>query len=391
MYMVYTSLFFYKNKLLGGKKSMVSSQTLEVILRAKDQLSQTVDKVNQKLKQTGTTSKTAMDQTKNATNQATQSLKQQETVVNTVGQKYNNLKNTITNAFNSIKNTISNLKPNIDTKGITTPFSNAAESIKNKWKTLMQNLKGETQSLSNTKVGFNISTAGLMTLNGEVTTTNSKVTTLLTTLNKISPTLNTIGGKAVNSFNKLKTNIDNVKTKLGTLGSSMSMLSGTIMSAFGVVGVTSLSQFTIGAAIARQKLNAVTTSITGSKQATESLNKAISNATNGGIVGFTKVAQAVQQIGIKYQLSNKQLEATAPVLNKIGTLARAMGKDSETAATIMAKAYDGLNGNFMALQRNLGITKQNLLDAGWSGAATDVDGYTMALLVLQVRLWLYYH
>lgn len=356
---------------------MVVTETLQIILNAKDQLTSKINEVNNALRQTGTAANTASASATSATTR--------------LGNAYTQLQNKVRTVFNNIKTTIRNSTAGkiVSESSLAQPFLNAAEKIRQKWTSMTETLKSKMQSLrssTNTDVGFNISPAGLATLNGQVTTTTGKVTMLGQVMNRIASGASKLGINFGTAFTTASSKIETFKSKLSSIGSKMTSIVGglsgvqsAIMGAFGAVGVTSLSQFTIGAAIARQKLNAVTTSITGSEAATKSLNKAISAATNGGVVGFTKVAQAVQQIGIKYNLTNKQLEATAPVLNKIGTLARAMGKDSETAATIMSKAYDGLNGNFMLLQRNLGITKQQLLDAGWSGASNDVDGYTLAL------------
>ena len=357
---------------------MVTTETLQVILNAKDQLSSKIREVNNALKQTGTAAQSAGNTATSATQR--------------IGNAYQQLTGKVRTAWNTIKSTISSssIGKSISSSSLAQPFLNAAEKIRQKWTSMTETIKSKLQSLTsssaNTNIGFNISPAGLATLNGQVTTTTGKVTALGNLMNTIASGASRLGLNFGTAFTTASSKIESFKSKLQSVGTKMTSLVGglsgvqsAIMGAFGAVGVTSLSQFTIGAAVARQKLNAVTTSITGSEAATKSLNKAISAATSGGVVGFTKVAQAVQQIGIKYNLTNKQLEETAPVLNKIGTLARAMGKDSETAATIMSKAYDGLNGNFMLLQRNLGITKQQLLDAGWSGAATDVDGYTRAL------------
>lgn len=356
---------------------MVATETLQVILNAKDQLSGKIREVNNALKQVGTSASSASSTATSATTRLSNAYTQLQSKVRTV--------------FNNIKNTIKNSTAGkiINESSLAQPFLNAAEKIKQKWSSMTETLKSRMKSLTssgNNNIGFNISAAGLATLNGQVTTTTGKVTALGNAMNTIAGYASRLGINFGTAFTTASSKIETFRSKLQSVGSKMQSLVGglsgvqsAIMGAFGAVGVTSLSQFTIGAAVAREKLNAVTTSITGSEAATKSLNKAISNATSGGVVGFTKVAQAVQQIGIKYGLTNQQLEATAPVLNKIGTLARAMGKDSETAATIMSKAYDGLNGNFMLLQRNLGITKQQLLDAGWSGASNDVDGYTLAL------------
>lgn len=447
-----------------------SQYVLEVVLKARDELSKKVNDVTNKMKTIGTASKSAMDTAKNATTSATQTMKQQETAVNSLSQKYNTAKTTITNAMNNVKTTLANLNPakNINSENISRPFKNAAETIRSKWQTVMQHIQSSkpkvnvdtsqltpaqqkmeqlkqkinqinqsratprfelsqmqtadgqirllikdldnlkvkssiqfkvnsgggqlntaiqqmdkiiqrSQKINSTPVKFNISNAGLATLNGQITTATTKVTGFGTAIQRIGAIAPNLGMKLGTGIASFTTRLQGARDKISGITSSMSMLSSSIMGAFGAVGVTSLSQFTIGAAIAREKINAITTSLTGSKAATQQLNSAITAATSGGVVGFNKVATAVQQIGIKHNLTNAQLEKTPPLLNKIGTLAMAMGKDGDTAATLMAKAYDGLNGNFMVLQRNFGITKQQLLDLGWSGAADDVDGYTQAL------------
>lgn len=358
----------------------MANTTLEVILRARDQLSGAVDKVNQKLKQTGTTSQNAMNQTKNATSQATQALKQQETAANTVSQKFNNVKSTVTNAMNQVKTAIQNANPSkyINAESISKPFKNAAESIRSKWQTLMQNLKGETNKLNNTKVGFQISTAGLMTLDGQIATTNSKVTTFLTTLNRISPTLNTIGGRAVNAFNQIRTGIGNASAKLTNLASGLSGVQGMLMSAFAVVGVTSLKSFIIDSAIAREKVNAVTREVAGSEAAFKKVNASIKAATAGTTLGYNNMAKAVNNVALRFHVTGEAATSLAGPMGKIGVLAQAMGKSSEEAASVMEHAFDGLQDKWRSLKQ-YGITKEALIGEGWSGAADDVEGYAKAL------------
>lgn len=367
---------------------MVSTETLEVVMRLRDELTQKVNDINNKLKSTGDAGKQAMDKTKNATNTANTALNQQSTRIDQLKQKYDGLKNSVTNAFNSIKNAIKNssIGQAVSQSSLAKPFLNAAESIKQKWSSMTEYLKSKIKGVSNEKVGFNISNTGLKTLNGEIATTTTKTTALGNAIIKVGQYAPNLGSKLGTAFTTASTKIDGFKSKINSLGSKLSTLTSglsgvqsAIMGAFGALGVTSLTQFTIGAAATRDKINAVTTALTGSREATEKLNSAMKNAVSGGVIGFNTLASAIQQTGIKYGLTNEQLEKAAPVLANVGNLARAMGKDTTTAATIMSKAYDGLNGNFMLLKRNLGITKEQLIDAGWSGAASDVDGYTMAL------------
>ena len=354
---------------MEGIKRMATTETLQVILNAKDLLTQKVRQANNAIKQTGTTANTASTVASSSTNR--------------IAQAYQNAATRIRSIWQGITNTIktSSAAQTISESKLSQPFLNAAEKIKSRWQNLVNTLKSKIKEVGNTPVDpfKNISNAGLATLNGQITTTTTKVTTLGTVIQKVGAIAPNLGIKLSTGLASFSQKISGVKTKINDLAMGFSGVQSAVMGAFGAVGVNSLSQFTIGAAIARNKINAVTTSITGSEAATKSLNNAITSATSGGVVGFNSVATAIQQVAIKHNLTNAQLEKTPPVLTKIGTLARAMGKDSETAQTLMSKAYDGLNGNFMQLQRNLGITKQQLLDAGWSGAADDVDGYTNAL------------
>lgn len=203
-----------------------------------------------------------------------------------------------------------------------------------------------------------------------------------TGLNSVANEMRNIGNaadEAGNKTNECGNRLKGLKGKISSLSSGFSGLGGAISMAFGAIGVTSVSQFTIGAAMAREKINAVTTSITGSKQATKELSATIKSATAGGVVGFNSTAQALNQVAIKFHMNTSQMKAAAPAIANIGNLSVAMGHSQEQAANMMAHAYDGLNGNFKTLKQNLGVTKEQLMQAGWSGAADDVDGYTNAL------------
>lgn len=409
---------------------MATTETLQVILDARDMLTQKVKQVNQALRETGTTANASSTVATSGTNR--------------IANAYQSAANRIRSIWQGVTNTIKNSSTaqTISESSIAQPFLNAAEKIKSRWQTMMQTIKGkirpdvDTSGLTPAQQQFQTLKKSIEEINAKAVkprfelasavdadgkikvivkdleklkstsftidgsqannalsqvqnnltrvqlgleNSGRKTTSFVMALNSVHPALGQIGAKGVSAFGTLSTKLSSVKEKVSNLANGFSGIQSAVMSAFGAVGVTSLSQFTIGAAIARNKINAVTTSITGSEAATKSLNSAITNATSGGVVGFNSVATAIQQVAIKHNLTNAQLEKTPPVLTKIGTLARAMGKDSETAQTLMSKAYDGLNGNFMLLQRNLGITKQQLLDAGWSGAADDVDGYTNAL------------
>lgn len=272
-------------------------------------------------------------------------------------------------AFNTVKSTANT---------IASPFVNATNRMKTA-------VTGVGTSVNNAFSGIRTRISGIST------TISSGLGTAFNNLKtQASSTATTITSAMGNAANSIKTKLGGALTTVGTkfkdvgskamnLQSNMSVVSQNIMNTFGQVGVTSMYEFTIGAARARDKIMSVTESITGSKAATAELKQSIKEAASQGNVGFNNIATAVNNIGIKYGLTNAQLNKTPAVLNQIGMYAQATGKSGEQAASMMNKAYDGLNGNFLQLKRNLGITEEQLKANGWSGAASDVDGYTAAL------------
>lgn len=233
------------------------------------------------------------------------------------------------------------------------------------------------EKVNGTVVTPQISPAGLNILNGKIVQTEGSFTQLGNRITSTNSKLNALGNNS--GIARLRSSLSSVKGRISGLASGFSGLGGAISMAFGAIGVTSVNQFTIGAAMAREKINSVTTSITGSKQATKELGATIKSATAGGVVGFNSTAQALNQVAIKFHMNTSQMKAAAPAIANIGNLSVAMGHSQEQAANMMAHAYDGLNGNFKTLKQNLGVTKEQLMQAGWSGAADDVDGYTNAL------------
>lgn len=434
---------------------MVSTETLQVILDAKDQLSSKVRQAENTIKSMGTTANVTSTTATSATTR--------------IGTAYDTLRAKVTNVWNSIKNTIRNssIGQTISSSGLAQPFLNAAETIRSKWQGLMQtirsskakpsidtsgvntaekkinelrqkinqvnslkasprfemtqlqqadgkikvvvkdleNLKNKstitlkvnsngselnnvsnmvdkviqrTQKLNSTTVTPKVSPAGLATLNGEITKT-AQLTV------QLSSRFGTLGQKIGIAFSGAVSKIEAFKSKLNTVGQRMQSIVGglsgvqsAIMGAFGAIGVTSLSQFTIGAAIAREKVNAVTKSVTGAGQAFETVNRKIKSSVAGTTLGYNNMATAVNNVALRFHVTGEAVGNLAGPMAKIGVLAQAMGKSSSEAASVMEHAYDGLLGKWRAL-KTYGITEEDLRAAGWSGAADDVDGYTRAL------------
>ena len=355
---------------------MVVTETLQVILNAKDQLTSKINEVNNALRQTGTAANTASASATSATTR--------------LGNAYTQLQNKVRTVFNNIKTTIRNSTAGkiVSESSLAQPFLNAAEKIRQKWTSMTETLKSKMQSLrssTNTDVGFNISPAGLATLNGQVTTTTGKVTALGSVMNMIASGASRLGLNFGTAFTTASSKIEVFKSKLQSVGTKMQSLVGglsgvqsAIMGAFGAVGVTSISQFTIGAAIAREKVNAVTKEVVGSGKAFESVNAKIKSAISGTTLGYNNMATAVNNVALRFHLTGEKVGELAGPMSKIGILAQAMGKSTEEAASVMEHAFDGLQGKWKALKQ-YGIDEAKLKAAGWSGAAEDVYGYARAL------------
>lgn len=393
---------------------MVDSQVLKIVLKMVDEASKVAEKVDKNIQKIGDTSKKTSNATQTSSKITQNALRQQEQSTNKLGQAYNKLNTTVQNVFNKIKNTIKNSKPAqyIKESSLAQPFLNAAEKIRSTWQTKMQQVKNITSSLSsNLTPSFNrISNTASNTatrISNVFTNAKGKITQAFNEIQKgynhgykpLRMVVDTSQARnSISSFfaqaNALEARkVASSRSRWGQIGSTISgaysrlirinnaigPLGSAIAGAFGAIGVSSISQFTIGAAMAREKINSVTTSITGSKQATKELGETIKSATAGGVVGFNNTAQALNQVAIKFHMNTSQMKAAAPAIANIGNLSVAMGHSQEQAANMMAHAYDGLNGNFKTLRQNLGVTKDQLMQAGWSGAADDVDGYTDAL------------
>ena len=346
---------------------MVSTETLQVIINAKDMLSDKIRQVNNAINQTGSVANSSSAQATSATSR--------------MGSAYDALKTRVSNAFNSIKNTIRNSTAvqTINESRLAQPFLNAAEKIKSKWQTTMQQIKSATGVLSNMNVGTGqISNAGLATLNGQIASTTSKTSLLGNALIKVGNVVNTVGTKGKTAFTNFQTGISNAKNKLTNLAMGLSGVQSAIMSAFAVVGVTSLKSFIIDSAIAREKVNAVTQSVTGSAEAFKKAQSSIKSAVAGTTLGYNNMATAVNNVALRFHVAGDAVSKLPGPMAKVGIMAQAMGKSSQEAASIMEHAFDGLQGKWRSLKQ-IGITEADLKAAGWSGAANDIEGYAAAL------------
>lgn len=194
--------------------------------------------------------------------------------------------------------------------------------------------------------------------------------------------------------------LSSVKSKIESLGSAFSGLGGIISSAIGAIGMSSISQLTVGLAMNRERMTALTNATMGSVKAGDQLLNGFTGVnavfkdlqgnstktfmgldemTNHSLVSLDDLGQAMSTIKMSTGMTNEQLMMFSSTVNDIGQRAILMGKSGEEAISLMQAAGRGLNGEFDMLKSNFGITKDTLTDLGWSGAADDIEGYQEAL------------
>lgn len=230
--------------------------------------------------------------------------------------------------------------------------------------------------------GYDLAHNGVMRVTSGVETLKQKIAST------------TVGQKFINSWDIVKNKVegvaqrvrtglgnalDNIQMKAQGLQNSMGELGMAITSAFGALGMGSISQATIGLAMTREQMTALMTATMGNKNAAVDFINTLDTMTNSSLVSLNDLGGALAKIKMSTGMTNEQLKLIAPTVNDIGQRAILMGYDAQQANDLMVASFRGLNGEFDMLKTNFGITRQNLIDAGWSGAATDVEGYNAAL------------
>lgn len=246
----------------------------------------------------------------------------------------------------------------------------------------------DRMGIAGTRMGQTIQ-AGYNKVKNAVSSVTSGVESLK---QKIAST--TVGQKLISGFNTVKTKVtevvnkirtgfasalDAAKTKVESLSNRMGELGTAVTSVFGAIGLGSIYEATVGLAMTREQMTALMTATMGSKDAAVDFIGSLDTMTNSSLVSLNDLGTAMSKIKMSTGMTNEQLKLISPTVNDIGQRAILMGKSGQEASELMVAAYRGLNGEFDMLKSNFGITRQSLIDAGWSGAATDVEGYNTAL------------
>lgn len=380
---------------------MASKNIIEIVIKATDQASQVAKQVEKATNQLGTNGSRSVGLVTQASQRLTNSW-------NSMRNTASSVMSTVQSKFNSLYSSLSNIGTRV--KGVAQSFtqlipgfSTVAESIKTKWSTTVEYIKSRTKSISTASSSI---TAPFRSTFSSIENSASQVFTSISTRassvgSSIRSAFSSIGSvvssagssirtgigtafdqikaKASSTFTSIQTHVGNLKSRIAGLASGFSGLGGVISMAFGAIGVSSVYQFTIGAALAREKLMSVTASVYGSKQAANELKTAVTSATKGTVVGFSDVMSAMNRVGVQFHLTSQQASQLAPSMTSVGVVAKALGYSGEQSIGMMQKAMRGLNGDTVTLWRGFSITKQQLMAAGWSGASDDVAGYNRAL------------
>ena len=339
---------------------------MEIIIRAVDKASEVADKVQGKFSGMGDKVSKSIDKAARSTEKLSQAYQK----MGTNGMSaYAQLTAKQQQHYQSMSKSRAMLEHlassgtrmgNLINRGLTTA-DNAMSKISNKASQLRTKLE-------NTTIGSKL-VSGLESASAKVTSFKQKFDGVKA---KIAEVGSKIGSAIGNGLDSAKAKVEALNQKLGTMGQ-------VITSAVGAIGMGGIYDLTVGLGMAREQMLTLMTATTGSAGAARNLVNQLDQITNRSVVGLSELGNAMNNIKISTGMTTSQLSLIAPTVDKVGQAAILMGKDTTTAQEIMTAAFRGLNGEFDILRSNFGITKQTLLDAGWSGAADDVEGYNAAL------------
>lgn len=159
-----------------------------------------------------------------------------------------------------------------------------------------------------------------------------------------------------------------------------------LMGMFGGVTLKHMKDWTIGLAITREKLVALTSSLMGSKKEGISFFTQMDRLTNNSLVDLDSLSQAMIDIRNETGMSNDQLKKTVNLVNDIGQRAVLMGRRGQDLINAMqgyGRTFAGATNS--TLKTTFGITQKDIKNAGWSGNKKDIEGYNDALMTCLER------
>ena len=263
-------------------------------------------------------------------------------------------------------------------------FSAAVENARSKFDALNNVTHTFSGSLDYARSKLQLLGTDTDSLKGKIQVVGSGITTYIGT--KWDGVKSKVSSLASHISSALGNALNTVKTKIQSLGDAFSGLGGIMSSVFGGIGLAAMEQMTLGASINRERIQTLSYAMLGYGESMEQFTKKgeglwdmMDTMTNKSLVSLDQLSQAASVVKMSTNATKDQMRNLLPVLNDIGQRAILMGKSGDEAMALMQAAGKGLNGEFEMLRENFGITKDKLKEAGWSGSAEDVDGYTKAL------------
>lgn len=350
---------------------MVSQHIIDIIIKAEDQASQAAKKVEDAMNRVSNTSKRSMDSASNSMNKFDSSVQKAAPTLDNFTQRLQAAGTGGGRAFQQLSQAEIQMVTNLNSaQAKMGEFGNQITSTASKTSML-----GSTGTSAFNQLTFAEQRA-LVQLSSMSATTNSTATQMNSAWDRVKTKVSSVS-------TSIKTGLSNAlssaRSKIDSVASAFDGLGGIISSAIGGLGVASFSQLTIGLAMTRERMTSLTTATMGSASAAQDFVNTMDSMTNDSLVSLNDLGQAMNTIKMSTGMSNSELKNFSTTVNDIGQRAILMGRDTNEAMTMMQAAGSGLNGEFDVLKSNFGITKEKLMDLGWSGASEDVAGYQEAI------------
>ncbi|WP_296884916.1 hypothetical protein [uncultured Methanobrevibacter sp.] len=375
---------------------MVSQNIINIILKMEDQATSVAQKADQMIKKFGNSAQSSNNKASQAAQQTSQKMNDLTSNIEKVVDEYIEVGNKGKDSFNKLSQ--SQQQAVVQFHKLDDEAQTTLMAIRELGRGFGGNLTYETTALINR---FNELTVETNTWKGSLDYAKNKLNMLGTSTDTLKGKLQVVGsaittyvgtkwdtikGKVSNVASHIKSTLTNalstVKTKIQSLGDAFSGVGGIISSVFGGIGLAAMSDMTIGASISRERIQHLSSALLGAGQSTEKFNQLwnkMDDDTNKSLVSLDQLAQSLSVVKQMTGATGDQLNSFESILLDIGQRAILMGKSGDEAMGLMQAAGKGLNGEFEMLKENFGITKEKLENAGWSGSADDIDGYTKAL------------
>ena len=278
-----------------------------------------------------------------------------------------------------------------EASSVSMSFSGIGEGIRESVSGASASISGVFQSIRNEASSVSMSFSGIGEgIRESLSGASASISSVFASIRQEASSL---GSSISGSFSNIGSSISSAKNGVLGMMDGMSDLGNVIASSIGVTGVGSFNQLTVGLSLSREKMTTLMRATMGSAEAADTLINKWDSMTDSSVVSldmmigaFNKVkmssgqsAQSLSQLANSQKMVNGHSTNLSSTLIRLGEAAILMGDDAGHAQFVMADAMDGLNGNFRTLQMNLGITKEKLLEQGWSGSSKDVEGYIAAL------------